>query len=433
LPTPDTRHPASRPTPDTPHPTPRTSVCIIVENIPVPMDRRVWQEARALRDAGFRVSVICPKGHGFEQKRETLEGIEIYRHPIWEASGPFGYLVEYGWALAAEFILALRIYARTRFRILHACNPPDTIFLVGVFFKLFGVRFIFDHHDLNPELFEAKFGKRGFFYRLVCWAERLTFRTATVSIATNESYREIALTRGGMRPERVFVVRSSPDLERTRRVQPQPALKEGKPFLVAYLGVMGPQDGLGLLLESIEFIVKQKDRRDTLFVLIGAGTELPRLKSMATEKGLADWVKFTGRIPDDELAAYLSTADVGVAPDPSTPMNDKSTMNKILEYMAFGCPVVLYELVEGRRSAADAALYARPNDPIDFAGQIVKLLDSEPLRRQLGEIGRKRMEDELSWENEKRVLLAAYEAAISNPKSGRPDRLALRPRRAGSQ
>jgi glycosyltransferase involved in cell wall biosynthesis len=376
------------------------------------MDRRVWQEARALRDAGFIVSVICPRGHGFEQNRETLEGIEIYRHPIWEASGPLGYVVEYGWALAAEFFLALRIYARTRFRILQACNPPDTIFFIGLFFKIFGVRFIFDHHDLNPELFEAKFGKRGFFYRLICWAERLTFRTATVSIATNESYREIALTRGGMKPGRVFVVRSSPDLEKTRRVAPQPGLKDGKKYLVAYLGVMGPQDGLDLLLESVEFIVKQKNRRDTLFVLIGAGTELPRLKAMAAEKGLADWVKFTGRIPDAELAAYLSTADVGVAPDPSTPMNDKSTMNKILEYMAFGCPVVLYDLVEGRRSAEGSALYARANDSIDFAGQIIKILDSEPLRHRLGGIGRKRMEENLSWENEKKALLAAYEAAM---------------------
>ena len=397
------------PTPYTRHPTP---ICIIVENLPVPFDRRVWQEARALTAAGYQVSVICPKGRGFERARENLENIEIYRHRIWEASGPLGYVLEYGWALAAEFFLALKIYWKTRFRILQACNPPDTMFLIAIFFKLFGVRFIFDHHDLNPELFEAKFGKRGFFYRLVCLAERLTFRAAHASIATNESYRDIAIGRGGMKPERVFVVRSSPDLEKTRRVPPQPALKEGKTYLVAYVGVMGPQDGLDLLLESIENIVKAQNRRDTLFVLIGAGTELPRLKAIVTQKGLADWVKFTGRIPDDELAAYLSTADVGVAPDPSTPMNDKSTMNKILEYMAFGCPVVLYDLLEGRRSAADAALYARPNDPKDFAEQIQELLESEPLRRELGERGRKRIEENLNWAREKESLLAAYEAAL---------------------
>jgi glycosyltransferase involved in cell wall biosynthesis len=407
------------------------SVCVIVENLPVPFDRRVWQEARTLREAGYRVSVICPKGRGFEQSRETHEGIEIYRHRIWEASSSLGYLLEYSWALAAEFYLALKVYARTRFRILHACNPPDSIFLVGLFFKLFGVRFIFDHHDLNPELFEAKFSKRGFFYRLVCLAERLTFRTADVSIATNESYREVALTRGGMPPERVFVVRSCPELNRIHRGPARPELKEGKSYLVVYVGVMGPQDGLDLLLEAIEFIVKRSEklrgsgqalqsevsdlsspRDDTLFVLIGGGTELARLQALAAAKGLESMVKFTGRIPDDALAAYLSTADVCVAPDPRNPMNDKSTMNKILEYMAYGRPVVLFDLTEGRRSAADAALYARPNDPADFAEQILKLLDSESLRRQLGEIGRKRIQESLNWEMEKKALLAAYERAL---------------------
>jgi glycosyltransferase involved in cell wall biosynthesis len=388
------------------------SVCIIVENLPVPFDRRVWQEARALREAGHRVSVICPKGRGFERSRETCDGIEVYRHRIWEASGVLGYLLEYSGALLAEFYLALRVYVRTRFRILHACNPPDTIFLIGLLFKLFGVRFIFDHHDLNPELFEAKFGKRGLLYRLVCWAERLTFRTADVSIATNESYREVALTRGRMRPERVFVVRSCPDLNQIRRGPPRPELKGGKTFLVVYVGVMGPQDGLDLLLESVEHIVKRQNRQDTLFVLIGGGTELPRLKALVAQQGLDACVRFTGRIPDAELAAYLSTADVCVAPDPKNPMNDKSTMNKILEYMAYARPVVLFDLTEGRRSAADAALYARPNDPVDFAEQIIKLLDSEPLRLQLGETGRQRITQSLNWEVEKKVLLEAYRTVL---------------------
>jgi glycosyltransferase involved in cell wall biosynthesis len=389
------------------------AVCIIVENLPVPFDRRVWQEARALQEAGYHVSVICPKGRGFEQSRETQDGIEIYRHAIWEASTPLGYLVEYGWALAAEFWLALRVYARTRFRILHACNPPDTIFLIGIFFKIFGVRFIFDHHDLNPELFEAKFGKpSGLFYRLLCLAERLTFRTAHVSIATNESYREIALGRGAMPPERVFIVRSCPDLKNIREVPAHRELKEGKAFLVVYVGVMGPQEGLELLLESIAFIADQRTRKDVQFVMIGAGTDLPKLKRVAAEKHL-DWtVKFTGRIPDEELAAYLSTADVCVAPDPSNPMNDKSTMNKILEYMAYRRPIVLYDLTEGRRSAGDAALYAGPNDPVDFAQRILMLLDSETLRRSLGECGRRRIEEKLNWANEKRALLEAYKKAL---------------------
>jgi len=390
------------------------AVCIIVENLPVPQDRRVWQEARALTEVGHRVSIICPNGPGFQRSRETLEGIEIYRHGVREGSGPLGYLVEYTWALIVELFLALRIYARTGFRILQACNPPDTIFLIGAFFKLLGVRFIFDHHDLNPELYEVKFQRKDFFYRLVCLAERLTFRTADVAIATNSSYREVALGRGGISLERSFVVRSCPDLG---RFQLQPAhleLKEGNKHLVVYLGVMGPQDGVDLLLLSIEHIVKDNSRHDTLFVLIGDGTERHPLKTAAKSRGLDSFVKFTGRLPDSEVGAYFSTADVGVAPDPKNAMNDKSTMNKILEYMGYGLPVVLYDLTEGRRSAGDAALYARPNDPIDFAEKVLTLLDSESLRRELGHRGRKRIEESFNWDTDKQVLLKAYETALKS-------------------
>ncbi len=388
------------------------AVCIIVENLPVPIDRRVWQEARTLRDAGYRVSIICPKGSGFPKSRETLEGIEIYRHWLWEASGPLGYLLEYSWALAAQFLLSLRVYAQTRFRILQACNPPDTIFLIGLFFRLFGVRFIFDHHDLNPELYEAKFQRRDIGYKLVCWAERMTFRSADVSIATNESYREIAMVRGGMTRARTFVVRSCPDLTKIRIPPPQSELKEGRRHLVVYLGVMGYQDGLDLLLESIAFLSKIRNCQDTLFVLIGSGPELPRLRVLASRKGLDALVKFTGRLPDEDVAAYFSTAAFGVAPDRFTPMNDKSTMNKILEYMAFGLPVVLYDLTEGRRSAGDAALYARNDDPEDFAQKMLALLESESLRTELGARGRQRIEEKLNWDNEKRAILEAYAAAL---------------------
>jgi len=390
----------------------RPGVCIIVENLPVPIDRRVWQEARTLRDAGYRVSIICPKGSGFQKSRETLEGIEIYRHWLWEASGPVGYFFEYSWALTAQFLLSLRAYARTRFRVLQACNPPDTIFLIGRFYKLFGVRFIFDHHDLNPELYETKFQRHDFGYKLVCWAERSTFRTADVSIATNESYREVALKRGGLPRERTFVVRSCPDLARIRIRPPQPELKEGRQHLVVYLGVMGHQDGLDLLLESIAYIKNFRKCEDTLFVLIGSGPELPRLKELASQKGLDSLVKFTGRLPDEDVAAYFSTAAFGVAPDRATPMNDKSTMNKIMEYMAFGLPVVLYDLREGRRSAGDAGLYARNDNPEDFARKVLTLLDSDSLRAELGARGRKRIEEQLNWDSEKRVFLEAYAATL---------------------
>jgi len=392
--------------------TQRIGVCILLENYPAPYDRRVWQEARALTEAGFAVSIICPKGLGLNANRETIEGIEILRYPPLEAASKIGYFAEYPWAIICQFFLALKVYARNRFRVLQACNPPDVLFLIGVFFKVLGVKFIFDHHDLGPELFEAKFGQQGLLYHLLHLCERLTFRTADVSIATNESYREIAIQRGGMSPERVFIVQSCLDLTKVHKKNPRPELKEGRSHLVLYLGVMGTQDGVDLLLESIASIVHTKNREDTLFVLIGEGTEAARLKVLASGKGLNSYVKFTGWISDEKLEDYLSTADVAVAPDPSTALNDKSTMNKILHYMAYGLPTVLYDLTEGHRTAAEAALYARNNSPEDFASQITRLLDSPSLRRELGDCGRRRIEESLNWNNEKKELVRAYRVAL---------------------
>ena len=393
------------------------AVCIIVENLPVPADRRVWREAQALAKGGYRVSVVCPKGVGFEASRETLDGIEIYRHGAWESSGSVaGYLLEYGWALVAEFLLSLRIYARTRFRILQGCNPPDTIFLIALFFRLFGVRFIFDHHDPSPELYGLKFHRQSFIYRLVCLAEHLTFLTADLVIETSDSCREIAVGRGRVSPDRIFVVRTAPDLNEFRPQPAQPELKQERKYMVVYVGLMSPQDGLDLLMESIRHFVERENRRDTLFVLIGPGTELPRLKARVTANDLDPWVKFTGPLYGDKLHAYLATADVGVAPDPSNDFNDKLTMIKILEYMAYGLPVVLYDLTEGRRLACGAALYARGNDPIDFAEQLAKLLDSESLRRHVGAIGRKRIVERLNWGVEKVTLLEAYQVALLGSK-----------------
>ena len=392
----------------------RKSVCIVVENLPVPLDRRVWREACALRDAGYRVSVVCPKGTGpSSASYQNLEGIEIYRHRTWEASRVAGYLLEYSFALAAEFFLTLKVFARTRFRILQACNPPDTIFLIGLLLKPFGVRFVFDHHDLAPELFESKFGKRGgLFYRLTRFLEFCSFRVAKVCIATNESFKEIAVARGGKRPEDVFVVRNCPDLHSLTRQPLAAEARFAKPFLVVYVGFMGPQDGLNLLIESIEHMVKRENRQDTHFVLIGGGTELPMLRNMVAERGLSSYVTFTGVVPYEEVGTYLASADIGVAPDPKTPMNDKSTMIKILEYMAYALPVVLFDLKEGRRIAGSAALYATPNDPIDFANQINSLLNCKELRRELGAYGRLQVEHRLNWGVEKATLIEAYESAL---------------------
>jgi glycosyltransferase involved in cell wall biosynthesis len=388
-------------------------VCIVVENLAVPLDRRVWKEACALRDAGYRVSVVSPKGHGFMKRYEELDGIEIYRHSVCEGPGVGGYLAEYGWALVAEFLLTLRVFARSRFRILQACNPPDTIFLIALFFRLFGVRFVFDHHDLCPELFEAKFGKRsGVLYRMTCLLEYCTFRSADVCIANNDSFKEIAIRRGKLRPDQVFVVRNYPDLSTFRKPECGERGKFGKSFMVVYVGFMGSQDGLELLLQSIEEIVHVKKRKDTHFLLLGGGPIVKELEARISGNNLAEFVTLTGQVSHDEVAAWLASADIGVAPDPRNPMNDKLTMIKVLEYMAFSLPVVMYDLIEGRRIAESAALYATPNDPADFARQITNLLVCDKLRVQLGAVGRKRVEEELNWGTEKRFLLDAYAAAM---------------------
>ena len=386
-------------------------ILIIVENLPVPFDRRVWQEACALRDAGYQLSVICPVGKGYEKRHEVLEEIHIFRHPLpLEAKGALGYLIEYSAALFWEFVLAWKVLWQRGFDVIHACNPPDNIFVIGFFFKLFGKKFLFDHHDINPELYEAKFGRRDLFYRMLLIWERWTFKAADVSIATNESYRGIALRRGRMPPDRVFVVRSGPNLERLQILPPDEALKKGRGYLVGYVGVMGKQEGIDYLLRAVRHIVYALQRQDIHFGLVGGGTELEAMQAYARELGVEDYVTFTGRVPDRQLLEMLNTADICVNPDVANEMNDKSTMNKVMEYMALGKPIVQFDLTESRYSAQDAALYAAKNDEIDFANRIVQLLDDGELRQKMGSFARQRIENELEWRYEVPKLLAAYDA-----------------------
>jgi glycosyltransferase involved in cell wall biosynthesis len=385
-------------------------VLIIVENLPVPFDRRVWQEATALRDAGYGVSVICPIAKGYDERFEEIDGISIYRHPLpMEAEGAIGYVVEYACALFWEFVLAWKVLRNRGFDVIQACNPPDLIFLVAGFFKFFlGKRFVFDHHDINPELYEAKFGRRDFFYRLMLTFERWSFRVADVSIATNESYRRIAVERGGMPHDRVFVVRSGPKLDRMKIMPPVESLKCGRRFLVGYVGVMGKQEGIDYLLRAVAHMVHRMGRRDVHFGLVGGGTSLEELKEYAKQLDVSEYVTFTGRVPDASMLEMLNTADVCVNPDVANEMNDKSTMNKIMEYMALGKPIVQFDLTEGRHSAQRASLYAKRNDEIDLAERIVELLDDPVKRREMGEFGRLRVQNELEWRFEVPKLLQAY-------------------------
>ena len=393
--------------------TPRSSqrVLILVENLPSPFDRRVWQEATTLRDAGCAVSIICPTGRGCEKKFEAIDGIDIWRYGLpAEGEGALGYAVEYSAALAWTFFLSLKVLFGRGFDVVHACNPPDLFFLIGGFFRLFGKKFVFDHHDLNPELYEAKFGRRDFFHRLMLKLEYWTFRSADVSIATNESYRRIAIGRGRMPPERVFVVRSGPSLERLKILPPVERLKRGRKYLVGYVGVMGRQEGIDYLLRAVRHIVFYFGRDDIHFGLVGGGTSLEEMRVLAQELGVADHVTFTGRVPDSEMLAMLNTADICVNPDIANDMNDKSTMNKIMEYMALGKPIVQFDLAEGRFSAQHASLYARNNDALNLAEKILELLDDPARRAAMGEFGRGRVANELEWRHEAPKLLAAYEA-----------------------
>ena len=384
-------------------------ILMIVENLPVPFDRRVWLEARTLKRAGASVSIICPTGRGYEKKYEFLEGIHIYRHFLpKERASAFGYLLEYLVALYHEMRLALLVFFRHGIDVIHACNPPDLIFLVALPFKILGRKFIFDHHDVNPELYEAKFGRRDFFWKLMLFLERLTFYFADISIATNESYKSIAISRGKMKPERVFVVRSGPDLSALKSVPPSEAFKCGRKFLVGYVGVIGEQEGIDLLLTSVSHIVFNLKRTDIQFAIAGSGPALEPMRSLAKMLEIEEYVSFLGRIPDTQLFEMLSTSDVCVNPDRVTSMNDISTMNKILEYMAFGKPIVQFDVKEGRYSAQSSSLYASANDPIDFAKCILDLVDDPDLRRKMGNLGYERVNRDLCWETQISHLLEAY-------------------------
>ena len=405
-------------------------VLILVENLPSPFDRRVWQEATTLRDAGWTVSIICPTGKGYDKHFEAIEGIHLWRYDLPEASGAAGYLKEYSIALAWTLFLSLKVLLTRGFDVIHACNPPDLFYLIGSFYKLFGKKFVFDHHDLCPELYEAKFGRRDLLYRLMLFFERWTFRIADISIATNESYRKIAIERCRMPADRVFVVRSGPSLERMKILPPDERLKKGRRYLVGYVGVMGRQEGIDYLLRAAAHLVHEYGRTDIQYGLVGGGTSLEEMKELAEALGIAEYVTFAGRVPDEEMLAMLNTADVCVNPDEANAMNDLSTMNKVMEYMALGKPIVQFDLVEGRVSAQEASLYARRNDVADFARKLLALLIDPELREQMGAFGQRRVREELEWRHEAPKLLAAYEALFPLVLSDQPS--STRPRIPGA-
>ncbi len=397
-------------------------VHIIVQNLPVPFDRRVWLECQSLTAAGYQVSVVCPRGPG-DPAEEVVDGVTLYKYrPPRTGRGPAAFIGEYLYSFVATARLTGRAWFRHRFDVLQACNPPDIFWPLALVLRVVGVRFVFDHHDLCPELFESKFGsRRSVLYRGLRVLEWCTIRTADHVISTNDSYRSIAMHRGGKRAEDVTVVRTGPDPDRLRPGSPEPILRRGRRHLAVYLGVMGSQDGVDLAVRSVEHVVHRLGRTDVSFTFIGSGECHDDLVALARDLGVDDVVDFPGRLPDEEVARLLSTADVGLCPDPKNPLNDLSTMNKTMEYMAFGLPVVAFDLRETRVSAAESAVYATPNEIADFARKLVDLLDDEPRRRAMGSLGRQRVVDSLAWTHQQGRYVRVYDAL-----SGRADGAAHR-------
>ena len=392
--------------------TPGRRVLILVENLSVPLDRRVWQEATTLVAAGYEVVVVSPQG--LERDTEAfavIDGIEIHRFPLVpSAGGAVGFAREYAQALWRIGSLARTLARERRFDIVHACNPPDLLLLAVLPLKRRGTRFVFDHHDLAPELYLSKFGRAGLLHRLLLLAERLSFRLADVVISTNESYRRIALERGRKAPEDVFVVRNGPDLGRFRPPDLEFPSRDGR-AVIAYVGMMGPQDGVDHALRALAVLRRSKQEWSAIFV--GHGDMFEAMQRLSVELGLSDAVTFTGLVDQAKVVDVLARADVCIAPEPSSPVNDVSTMIKVGEYMAMAKPIACYDLAETRFTADGAALYARPGDVDGLARCLAQLLEDPDLRQRLGRAGRARAESVLAWEHSAPRLLAAYERALA--------------------
>jgi glycosyltransferase involved in cell wall biosynthesis len=400
--------------------TPRvTRLLIIVQNLPVPFDRRVWLECQALTSAGYQVAVVCPKGSG-EPAYEVIDSVELYRYrPYAPGGSKVSFIAEYVYSFLATARRALKARRSGRFAVIQACNPPDIFWPLALAFRVLeGTRFVFDHHDLCPELYQSRFPSGPKLpYKGLLALERRTQRTADHVIATNDSYREIAMTRGGKRANEVTVVRTGPDLQRLQPGEADPELRRGRRFLVAYIGVMGPQDGVDIVVRAADIVVNKLGRDDIAFTLIGSGDCFYDLVALRDKLGLAGHVEFTGRAPDELVARIMSTADAGLSPDPKNPLNDVSTMNKTMEYMAFELPVIAFDLRETRVSAGNAAVYVQPNDEHEYAEAIVALMDDEPRRTLMGKLARERVEQELAWDHQKGAYLGVYKRVLSEGKA----------------
>lgn len=390
-------------------------VLMLLENTPYSRDARVPREAETLVSAGYRVVVICPGEPGHPWRNEE-QGVRIYRFPLPpQGEGLLGYLVEYGYAMVIFFALSLLVWWREGFDVIHTHCPPDALAFIAAFYKVFGKRFVYDHHDLSPELYSARYGERASraVHRTLVALEKLACRLADHVIATNESYKRVEMERGGVPEERVTVVRNGPDLRRLRLAAPASNLCRDGKTCICYVGWMGLQDGVDCLLGALHHLVYDLHKTDFVCVLVGDGEAVPALKSASENLGLKSYVVFAGWVDPGQVARYLTVADICVSPEPSSEYNDRSTAIKVMEYMALGKPVVAFDLPEHRFTAQEAAAYARPNDKLDFARQIAALLDDPERREEMGSRGQERVENSLAWPHQGEMLLAAYESLSS--------------------
>lgn len=397
-------------------------ILIIVQNLPVPLDRRVWLECQALVNCGYRVSVICPKGPG-DPTRQHIDGVDIYKYsPAPEAKGAAGFALEFAYSWIRTAIISLHVWRNRPFNVIQACNPPDTYWLLAAAWRTRGVRFVFDHHDLNPELFISRFGEPDDWlhrleYRALLWLERMTFWVADRVISTNTSYRSVAISRGGLRPEHATVVRSGPDTAEMRPIYPSDPRPPGTINLV-YIGIMGPQDGVDQVLLVMDEIVHRRGRNDVTATMLGFGDCLEELRAQCTQLSLDDKVTFTGRVDKFRVADYLSRADIGVGPDLKTPLNDVSTMNKTMEYMSFGLPTVSFDLVETRVSGEDCVLYVESGDISAFADAVERLIDDPKLRVEVGRRARARAETVLDWRPQAEAYVGVFDELTGFSRTG---------------
>lgn len=391
-------------------------ILMLLENNPYPNDGRVRRESLSLTHAGHTVTVIAPRG-AQQAWHEVIDGVAVYRFPAPpEVSGFMGYLFEYGYAMVAMFCLSWVAFIRRGFDVIHAHNPPDTLVLIAMVYKLLGKRFVFDHHDLSPEMYQALFAERGkpTVHRLLIFFEKLSCRQADHIISTNHSYKTMVMQRANIPDERITIVRNGPDLSRLYAVPVDAALKQANQTTLCYVGEMGRHDGLDYLLRAIQHLLYSLNRTDFTCILVGDGDAWPELISQAERLQLTDYVQFMGRVPHSDVAKYLSAADICLAPEPSNSYNDRCTVIKLTEYLALGKPTVAFDLPEHRVTAGDAALYAQPNDELAFAHHIVTLMD-DPARRQcMGEIGKQRTETQLAWAHQEKYLLTVYERMTRN-------------------